>query len=434
LTGSLGIRREGKSKWERRAPLTPHQVGMLVGEGISVVVQPSPHRVFSDEEYRRAGAAVDEDLSGCNAAFGVKEMPSGSFRRNGTYAFFSHTIKGQPQNMKMLAALMANRCQLIDYETVTDDAGRRLIFFGRFAGLAGMIDTLWAYGRRLEHEGLQTSFAELRPAFEYDSLEDAKQAVRALGDRIRSEGLPGTVAPLVVGFTGYGNVSLGAQEILAQLPIKEVSPGELLAGAADAIRDRVVKVVLKESDTCVPRDPAAAFDLQHYFANPGRYTGRYIDFIPHFTILMNCIFWSPDSPRVLRRDDVREMFAAGRSPRLKVVGDISCDIEGGVEITVKATDQESPLFVYDPARDRAVPGVAGNGPVVMAVDNLPCELPRESSMEFGRALAPFSAAIARADFSVPFERLELPPEITRALILHQGELTPRYRHMQSFLE
>ena len=218
---------------------------------------------------------------------------------------------------------------------------------------------------------------------------------------------------------------------------RHYTSGEIRAQIASptiSIRDRVVKVVLKEIDTCVPRDPEAPFDLQHYFANPGLYTGRYMDYIPHFTILMNCIYWSPESPRVLSREDVREMFAAGQSPRLKVVGDISCDIEGGVEITLKATDQDSPVFVYDPARDEAVPGVEGNGPVVMAVDNLPCELPRESSMEFGKALMPFAGAIARADYSASFEALDLPPEIKRATILHHGELTPDYRQMNSFLE
>ena len=202
MTGSLGIRREGKSKWERRAPLAPQQVRTLLGEGLSVVVQPSPTRVFSDEEYRLAGAKLDEDLSGCNAVFGVKEMPVNLFRENGTYAFFSHTIKGQPYNIEMLEALMAKRCQLIDYEKVCDDAGRRLVFFGRFAGLAGMLDSLWALGLRLEHEGLHTPFSELQPAFEYDSLEEAKDAIRALGSRIKAGGLPEQLAPLIVGFLG----------------------------------------------------------------------------------------------------------------------------------------------------------------------------------------------------------------------------------------
>jgi alpha-aminoadipic semialdehyde synthase len=196
-----------------------------VGEGLSVVVQPSPSRIFSDEEYRLVGAKVDEDLFGCSAVFGVKEMPVDQFREDGTYAFFSHTIKGQPYNMEMLKVLMAKRCHLIDYETVTDEVGRRLIFFGRFAGLAGMLDSLWAFGRRLEHEGLHTPFGELRPAFEYDSLEEAKGAIRALGSRIKAGGLPEELAPLIVGFTGYGNVSLGAQEILSLLPVQELSPG-----------------------------------------------------------------------------------------------------------------------------------------------------------------------------------------------------------------
>lgn len=434
LRGTLGIRREDKSRWERRSPLSPDQVRELVREGLPVIVQPSPIRVFSDDEFRLAGATLDEDLSGCNVVLGVKEMPVELFRDRGAYAFFSHTIKGQAHNMGMLKALMEKRCHLIDYETVVDDAGRRLIFFGRFAGMAGMLDSLWAFGRRLEHEGVRTPFAELRPAFQYHTLDEAKDAIRALGSWIAAEGLPGEVAPLIVGFTGYGNVSMGAQEILSLLPVHELAPGDLAAGATSASRNRVVKVVLKEVDTCVPRDPASSFDLKHYFANPGLYTGRYMDYIPYFSILMNCIFWTPESPRVLRREDVREMFGAGKTPRLKVVGDISCDIEGGVEITLKATGQDDPVYTYDAARDEIRPGVGGHGPVVMAVDNLPCELPRESSMEFGKALMPFASAMARADYTASLEQLDLPPEIKRALILHHGDLTPGYRYMSAFLE
>jgi alpha-aminoadipic semialdehyde synthase len=433
MAGVVGIRREDKSRWERRVPLAPTQVRQLVEGGLSVVVQPSDIRIFPDQEYEQAGAVSREDLSGCDVVLGVKEMPVEVFRENGTYVFFSHTIKGQAYNMEMLKALMARRCQLLDYETVADDEGRRLIFFGRYAGLAGMIDSLWAFGRRLEHEGLPTAFARLQPAHRYASLEEAEAAIREVGSWISGGGLPEQLTPVVVGFTGYGNVSGGAQEILSYLPVQELSPADLLAGKAEGIRHQVVKVVLKEIDTCVPRDPQAVFDLQHYFANPGMYTGRYMDYLPHFTILMNCIFWSPESPRVLTRRDVRQMYGSGRSARLKVVGDVSCDIEGGVEITLKATGQDEPLFVYDPDGDRAVPGVQGTGPVVMAVDNLPCELPRESSLEFGTALLPFVAAIARADYSVPFEDLHLPPEIKRAAILHHGELTPEYHHMRSFL-
>ena len=153
MTFRLGIRREDKNEWERRAPLAPDAVSRLVAQGVEVLVEPSPRRIFTDLEYARAGARIAPDLSACTLVLGVKEIPPARFRPGGAYCFFSHTIKGQPYNMGMLARLRELGCTLLDYELVKDDQGRRLIFFGRHAGLAGMLDSLWALGRRLAEEG-----------------------------------------------------------------------------------------------------------------------------------------------------------------------------------------------------------------------------------------------------------------------------------------
>ena len=143
----IGIRREDKNEWERRVPLIPADVDQLAKEHkIEFVVQPSPIRIFKNEEYHSAGATISEDLATCSAVFAVKEIPEELFQEGKTYIFFSHTIKGQEHNMPMLKKMMEKKCQLIDYEKVADDKGRRLIFFGNFAGYAGMIDTLWALG------------------------------------------------------------------------------------------------------------------------------------------------------------------------------------------------------------------------------------------------------------------------------------------------
>ncbi len=226
----VGIRREDKSIWERRVPLTPADARTLrEREGVQVRVQPSPTRIFTTEEFREAGVVVDEDLSPCSVIFGVKEIPKDLLEPGKTYAFFSHTAKAQPYNMAMLGALMDLGCTLIDYEHVVDDAGRRLIFFGRHAGLAGMVETLWALGQRLAWEGIPNPFTDLRHTYEYADLAAVKEAVCRVGERIRQEGLPGTVVPMTIGVAGYGNVAKGTFEILDELPLQEIAPSELSA-------------------------------------------------------------------------------------------------------------------------------------------------------------------------------------------------------------
>jgi len=155
----IGIRREDRYKWERRVPLIPQDAKELAQKhGIEIIAQPSTKRVFADEEYRQAGITVSDSLAPCPVIFGIKEIPIPALEKGKTYVFFSHTTKGQPYNMPMLKRILELGCTLIDYEKVTDENGRRLIFFGRYAGLAGMIDTLWALGKRLAWEGISSPF------------------------------------------------------------------------------------------------------------------------------------------------------------------------------------------------------------------------------------------------------------------------------------
>ena len=154
MTNTIGIRLEDKNAWERRAPLTPDAVRQASSEGVEVHVERFARRAFSDTEYATAGAHLSDDVRDCEMVLGIKEMPRDYFRPGGAYFFFSHTIKGQPYNMEMLRSLVDRKCTLLDYELVTDEKGRRLIFFGRYAGIAGMIDTFWALGRRLDGQPL----------------------------------------------------------------------------------------------------------------------------------------------------------------------------------------------------------------------------------------------------------------------------------------
>jgi alanine dehydrogenase len=151
-------------------------------------------------------------------------------------------------------------------------------------------------------------------------------------------------------------------------------------------------------------------------------------------VLVNCIYWDTPYPRLITKASIKSLYAGPKPPRLKVVGDISCDIEGSIEFTLKATEPDNPVFVYNPEKNTMEDGVAGNGPVVMSVDNLPCEISRESSEHFSKALLPFLPAIAEADYTVPFETLALPPEIKSAMLVHQGKFTPDYKFMEKFLK
>ncbi len=429
----IGIRREDKSIWERRVPIIPQHVRQLQEEyGIEVWVQPSEIRVFRDEEFAQAGARVEEDISPCPVVFAVKEIPAHFFQPGHTYVFFAHVIKGQPYNMPMLRRMLELGCQLIDYEKVTDERGRRLIFFGRHAGLAGMIDTLWALGQRLNLEGIPNPFSDLCQTYHYGSLAEAKAAVSALGERIAREGLPEQITPLICGFAGYGNVFRGANEIIELLPVREIQPHEVatVALSSDYARDVIYKVVFKEEHTVEPISPEHRFDLQDYYDHPEKYRSCFHTYLPYLTVIVNCVYWEAKYPRLVTKADLKRLYGGPEPPRLRVIGDISCDIEGAMECTVKCTEPGDPVFVYDPFEDRAIDGFEGQGPVVLAVDILPSELPRDASEYFSGVLMKYVPAIAQADYAAPFEELALPPEIKRAVIVHQGELTPNYRYLE----
>ena len=433
----FGVRSEDKSQWERRVPIVPQDAAALRQAGIDVVVQESARRAFTGEEFRAAGVPVQEDLDDCDVVVGIKEIPPARLSAGKAYLFFPHVIKGQPANMPMLRRLMELKATLIDYERIVDERNRRLIFFGRHAGLAGMVNTLWALGRRLETLGVASPFARLKQARSYADLSGAREDLQRVAARIAEEGVPAAIHPLVVGFTGYGNVSGGAQEILDILPTQSVAPSEAAAIAGDrSVSSKVIyKVVLRESDLVEPTEPGRPFDLEDYYrrgkAGYRSVFGRYTE---HLSLLVNCVYWDERYPRLLTLEDCRRMWSDGRSPRLIVIGDISCDVGGSVECTVKSTEPGNPVYVYEPAGGIARDGFEGHGPVVMAVDILPSEIPRESSVDFSRVLKPLLAELSRADLGRPFAELALPAELKRAVIVHRGELTPEYEYLQSSLE
>lgn len=432
----IGIRRESKNRWERRSPLTPEHIRRLVNDhDIEFSVQPSDLRSFSTESYEEAGARIDEEMNEVDIILGIKEIPIPELIPNMTYIYFSHTIKGQEKNMEMLKRLKDLNCSLIDYEKIVDEKGRRLIFFGWHAGVAGMIDTLWAVGRRLEWEGLRNPFVSIMKAHEYGNLPEIREHVSAVGRLITAYGIQYSFRPFVVGFAGNGNVSKGAQEMLDLLPVKEVNPQELplLSKRKDA-GDNIYKVIFNEWDLVEPIDPDQEFELQDYYDHPEKYRSKFKQYLPYLSVLVNCIYWEEKYPKLITKGDLEELYHDFRSPKLRVIGDISCDIDGAIESTIKATSPEDPVYVYDPWEDTALPGWKGTGPLMMSVDNLPCEIPNESSEYFGDKLKEFVPQLANADLETPFEELKLPKPIKDAIILYKGEFTENYTYMKEFIK
>ncbi|MCX6554581.1 MAG: hypothetical protein NTZ12_06130 [Candidatus Aminicenantes bacterium] len=431
----IGIRREDKNEWEKRVPLVPADVRWLrETHGVHTIVQPSKIRIFSDEEYRQAGAEVSEDLGRAEVVYAVKEIPAELFQKNKTYVFFSHTIKGQHHNLPMLKAMVDLKCNLIDYERVIDEKNQRLIFFGRYAGLAGMLDTLRGYGQKLLSRGVPTPFAAIKQAYQYESLEAAKKAVAAVGQEIDRDGFPAELCPLVVGFAGYGNVSRGAQEIFDLLPYKILSAEALTEMAENFSNDNLnlFKVIFSEDDLARPRQ--GMFDLQDYYAHPEKYESKFENYLPLLTILVNCIYWTPKYPRLVRKEYLKTRTILESNLKLQVIGDISCDIDGSIEITNRATKPDDAYYTYFAENDRYENGIDPLGVTVMAVDNLPCEFPRESSVEFSSVLREFVAAISHADFHKADVAAQLPYAVHKALILQHGNFCPDYQYMNDFLK
>ena len=194
----------------------------------------------------------------------------------------------------------------------------------------------------------------------------------------------------------------------------------------------VYKVVFQEEDMVTRVDSKRPFDLQEYYQYPERYQGIFKRYLAHLSVLVNAIYWDTVYPRLVTKAVVKKMYEKSR-PRLRVIGDISCDVEGAIECTIKSTDPHNPVYVYNVADDQAIDGVEGNGPVIMAVEILPAELPREASVYFSGVLKEYIPGIAQADFSGDFDTCQLPAPIKRAVIAYRGELTPEYSYLKKYL-
>ncbi len=431
----IGIVRETKNEWERRVPIIPDDAKSLIDDlSVEIIIQPSPLRIFEEELYRNNGITVQESLNDCDLIFGIKEVKIKDLIPGKVYSYFSHTIKGQTYNMEMLQKLIDLKCTLIDYERMANEKGQRLIYFSIHAGLAGIVESLWAFGKQLAMKGIRNPFEKIQQTYKYSGLDEIESVFKEVANEIEQSGLPEAISPMVIGITGYGNVAKGVQQLLDILPVQEISPEELLTiGNNSAANNIIYKVIFKEQDMVEPVDANSKFELQDYYNNPEKYKSVFDQYLPHMTILMNASFWDTKYPRHVPNESLKKLYISDDKPKLHVIGDISCDIDGGVQCTVKATDPGDPVFTYDPKFDSVSDGFAENGIVVMSVDNLPSELPKDASTYFSSILKTLIPGMISADFSNTFDDLNLPYEIKNAIIVYNGELVPQYQYLKKYL-
>lgn len=429
------IRAEDKNQWERRTPIVPQDLRWILQEtGTNAFVQRSGKRVFPEIEFEKAGAEICEDMSPGEVIFGVKEIPVEKILDNKVYVFFSHTIKGQEYNMPLLKKILESRSTLIDYERIISSDNRRIVYFGNYAGDAGALDILSLTGEHWASRGIETPLSAVRRAHQYHSLQEARNHLKQIGERIRNSGLPAEVVPLTVGILGYGNVSRGAQEVFDCLPVRRIHPEEIdVLGRGNQLDSNTLYMTIFKEEHLVETKSGSPFDLKEYYTHPELYRSRFSRYLPYFTLLVNAIYWDVRYPRFVTWDVLSDLVSGPEPAKLASIADITCDKNGSIECNVRSTDSGMPAYQVNPLTREVRDGHLGDGIIVLAVDNLPCELPRDSSVFFSNQLKSLVPDILSADYNSSLEESGLKPEVRKAVIVYKGQLTEDYQYLQDYL-
>uniref|UniRef100_A0A915IGW7 Saccharopine dehydrogenase (NAD(+), L-glutamate-forming) n=1 Tax=Romanomermis culicivorax TaxID=13658 RepID=A0A915IGW7_ROMCU len=449
----MAIRRETINPWERRAPLAPKHVKWLTRSGVKVLVQPSNRRAYPmqrhkgvqfSRDYISAGAISSEDISEASLIMSVKTVPIEDLIPDKTYVFFSHTIKAQKDNMPLLDAVLQNNIRLIDYEKMVDEKGQRIVMFGRWAGYAGMIDILHGLGLRLLALGHNTPFLHIGLAHSYRDSHMAHNAVRDVGYEIALGCMPKSLGPLTFVFTGTGNVSQGAQEIFQSLPTEYVDVANLHKVAQYGSLNKVYGCVVSRADH-LSRINGGGFDAEEYDAHPELYKSNFAtEVAPYTSVLINGIYWAPKSPRLITLPDATVLMSTSmtsskkvktpgrpRLPhRLVAICDISADPGGSVEFMTECTTIDRPFCIYDANQHKSHDSFAlPTGVLVCSIDNMPAQMPLESTEYFGDLLMDYIFEMLLSDATTPFEKFQASDAVTGAIIASNGKLTPKFAYI-----
>lgn len=394
----IGVLREEKSPPDKRVPLTPLICSELIKKypQIDIVVQPSKIRCYSDEEYISFGVNLQEDLSDCDVLMGVKEVPSDKLMAGKKYFFFSHTIKKQAHNKKLMHALIEKKIQMIDYETLTDKNRNRIIGFGRYAGIVGAYNGILGYG-------LKYDLFRIKPA---NLCRDRAE----MEEELKRVKLPN----IKIALTGGGRVANGAIETLSALRIRKVTPEEFLMAS---FREPVYCQLNPRDYVELPDDHN--FDLNDFFTKPELFVSKFGPYTKVTDLFISAHFWDPRSPKMFNDEDMKQ-----QGFHISVIADITCDINGSVPTTIRASSIQQPFYGYNIVTGKEDLPFNKDTICIMAVDNLPCELPRDASDDFGKDL------VERVLPSLIVDDTDT--IIERATICKEGKLTRDFEYLSDY--
>jgi len=396
----IAIIKERKKPQDRRVVLSPKVCQDLMKKypNLKIVVEPSDIRAYTDEKYAAAGIKLTKNLSDCDVLLGVKEVPIDALVPHKKYFFFSHTIKKQAYNRPLLKAILDKNISLFDHEVLTDKKGMRLVAFGRYAGIVGAYNAIRTYG-------LKSQKFNIPKASELHDKQDLIKTLKTL-----------KIPAIKIVLTGKGRVGNGAFEILSGMGLKQISAQAFLT---ETFNEAVFTQI--DVDSYVKRKDGKAFDFSEFFSNPEPFERNFMPFAKVADVYIAGHFYASGAPYIFTRDDAKDPDF-----NIKVVADISCDIDGPVAATLRSTTIENPIFGYDPKTEKETDYLAPNAIAVMAVDNLPCELPIDASDGFGEH---FSKYIIPAFFNGDADGI-----LERAQMTFKGKLTPKYTYLQDFVD
>ena len=399
---NIGIVRESRND-ENRTPLVPEHIKKYKesNPNINFIIQPSNSRCFSDEEYELCGAKINENLNECSIIFGVKEIDPNILINNRTYLFFSHTFKinKQQKNIEknkkdLLLSILNKKITLIDYENIRGKNGTRCLGFGRFAGIVGCYNTLNLLLRVLGKQSLASAY----------KINDYERLVLNLKNLY----FPKT--KILV--TGDGRVAKGVIELLNLTNIKAVSKKDFL----EKKFDQPIFCNLETKDY-VTNNSSTNFNLEHFINNPQDYSSSALQYLKETNILISAHYWDPSSPKIFENEDLKDL------QNLKIVGDITCDINGSVPTTIRSTTIEEPNYWIERYTLKEI-DENNDGIAVMAVDNLPSELPRDSSTEFSEGII---------NEVLPFLLKEDDGRILNGTITTDGSFLEKYNYLNDYI-
>jgi saccharopine dehydrogenase (NAD+, L-lysine-forming) len=401
----IGIIKEGKTPPDSRVPFSPRQCKALLAQypSLAIYVAPSPHRCFADEEYSAQGIALSDDLSHCDVLMGVKEVPDALLIPHKKYFFFSHTIKKQAYNKHLLRTLLDKQIEMLDYECLVYDNETRILGFGHFAGIVGAHNGLLLYGKK-------TGTFDLLPAHQSHDYQQIKHAYSTL-----------QLPPMRIVLTGTGRVSQGAKEVLDELKIKQLSPEAYLRNepSQEPVYVQLTSADLYRRPKTNDANADEYYERYDFHHHPEHYHSIFLPYTRISDLMINGVYWNPKAPLFFSKADMRHPDF-----RIRAIADITCDIDGSIPATTRATTIDNPIMGYNPQTEQEEKPYQAHTIDIMSVDNLPNELPRDASEMFGNALI---------QHVIPELFKSQSAILERAAIVKNGELMPRFSYLSDWV-